>query len=416
MTMRPAFSTVVTAFAASHRRRGCAPRNRQRGAGIIAAIAAIVVFSLLGATLNQMHQSSTHSTIEQHSGTDAFIAAEAGLNAAALFMIANCDPLPTLPTTLTGTIGDDGYTVVIADDGGGTLTLTSVGESPANDPAQRRTLTRTAYNCATTGSGSPIAAGASLTVAKDVEINDNDVPKVGEGSANNVINPDGSLGSISAGEISLPTLSPATFPSSDGTEGDKSNATNLTAGHYEDVTVTSSSGNPTFTGGGTFYIDSLTVGQEDTIRLRPGSYYINHLSMAKESRLIVEADPGDPDADVVIYIGNSASIAKETELNDIDPDSAQDVEQLQIHLYPGANLSIAKETEFTGLLYGYSGSSVSMAKEAEFTGAINSTGSVTLAKEIELTFDEYVEAAVANTSGGSSGSAATSGTWMESAN
>ena len=124
--------------------------HRQRGAGIIAALAAIVVFSLLGASLNQMHQSATRSTTGQHTGSNALLAAEAGLEAAARFMAASCAAPPTLPFVLNATIGDDTYAATLTNPSADGLTyLINATGSSGN---ARRTLQRI-VTCPAAGGG-----------------------------------------------------------------------------------------------------------------------------------------------------------------------------------------------------------------------------------------------------------------------
>lgn len=133
--------------------------RRQRGAGIIAAVAIIVLFSLLGATLNRMFQASTQSAVEQHSGSDAFLVAEAGLLRGVMELTAGTCPPPTL--TAVSTAGGEYTVTYTAIPDSDAYWITATGYVPtAADPTWQRTLTQV-QTCG--GSGGNLFSGDNET-------------------------------------------------------------------------------------------------------------------------------------------------------------------------------------------------------------------------------------------------------------
>ena len=388
------------------------PIRHQRGAGIIAAIAAITIFSLLGASLNQMHQSSTRSTTEQHTGSDAFIAAEAGLLAATYTLQADCPPT-TLPFTLTGTIGGDGYRVTVSSDGGTGYNFVSTGSTPAVNPNQTRTLSRAGFTCATTGSGggSPVAGGAKLDIEEDTTINGNCISYQGQclhddydGDELNTINESGVL---SSSPITVPPLSPSRFPSTGRT--DLEDPSSVDAGSYDEIKEIR--GSATFTGGD-YFIDKLETKENAVLYLYPGRYFIEELKLKKGTTIHIVDDPSNPDAVVEIFIKDKFEMEKNARINSDTVDEAHDVARLQVHLYDDAELKLKKDGKFTGLIYGHGeDSKIEFEKDNEFVGAINSEGEVKIKKGNALTFNEYVISAL-----GGGSTPGSSGTWAETTN
>ena len=129
-------------------------KARQRGAGIVAAIAVIVLFALLGATLNQMFRSAASTSTEQRLSSDAFFYAEMGIDAGRLQLSAECPPGEPLPITINGNPGNGAYRAVIASDGADGYVISATGAIPSVDNAtQARNLSLTVPSCPTLTSG-----------------------------------------------------------------------------------------------------------------------------------------------------------------------------------------------------------------------------------------------------------------------
>lgn len=124
----------------------------QRGIGMVAAIGAILLFSVLGAALTTSFRSTSLSTAEQQSGGDAFAIAETGLNAAALYMEGNCNTPPSpLPFTLTGNPGGGSYVATISNPSQDGITY-EISATGSTGNAQR-TLAHTVVCTVTTAAG-----------------------------------------------------------------------------------------------------------------------------------------------------------------------------------------------------------------------------------------------------------------------
>jgi len=229
--------------------------------------------------------------------------------------------------------------------------------------------------CTALNSSYGIVAGGGITVEKDTEINGNEIAK-GTTATNASIEPDAD---IIFGAVAIPPVEPEPFPTN-------SSSTNIT--HSDSPINTSSEvfyNNATvgedktlsFTGGGTFHIDRLTAAKESKLRFSAGTYYIDTLEWTgKEPELIVDSGP------VILHIGTSMSTTdKELEINEDG-----DVSDLQILLHSGATIDFdEKDIEIVAIIIGPDSGPLAFGQDLDFQGIIQTSNTVTLGKDTELT-------------------------------
>lgn len=221
----------------------------------------------------------------------------------------------------------------------------------------------------------PIYAGSSLSVGNDSEINNHDITGSG-----NAIDPN--TGATSTVTQTLGALSPATFPSYSGVTDYSGAASGLTPGAtYDDVTLTSG-----VAPSGTYYIDTLTL--DGTVTFSGGTYYVNTLNINQEENIWFTAATD-------FRINTLVNIGKEVDLR--GSGAAVGTVPARFYLYGAADFTADKEGNMEGIVVAAgAGNAITFDKEWELTGALITPGAISIGKEMEITYNAAVAAALSS--------------------
>lgn len=242
--------------------------------------------------------------------------------------------------------------------------------------------------CGSFPSSWPAWGGSELKVENLVRVNGLAVTK-NEYTGSYGVNP--STGAVQAASLSLPTLDPATYPSFSGGSSLTAPVT-VAPGTYATITVNNTAATPdtTFSGGGTYYIDTLNVSPLARAQLAPGDYYIRRLTMGNNAEITVSAGGA-----VRLYINSNISWG-----NDLRINSGGNAANLQLYLYPGAAENfLGNGTRLTGIVYAPDSSQkIKSGSGSIITGALLSAGELELNNNATLNFDATTQAQVASIS------------------
>lgn len=254
------------------------------------------------------------------------------------------------------------------------------------------TLPATAYCQSVAGGGSASGcsntayAGGSLSVGNDSQVNGFDV----DGSGNAL----DSVGNLSTASQTLGALTPASFPSYNGTTDYSGSASNLgsrcsQASPCDQVTFTSGT-----LASGTYYINSLTI--NGTVTFSGGTIYAQTVTVNEDRNVHFTAVTD-------FRVASSVSIGKDSDLRGTG--AGVGTVPARFYLYNGADFTAGKDGHFEGIVVGPdSGSNITFGEEWNITGGFIAGGNVSLGKESDITFNSTVEAALTSSGacGGSS--------------
>ncbi|MBF0425036.1 MAG: hypothetical protein HQL66_04340 [Magnetococcales bacterium] len=382
----------------------------QRGSLATAALVILIGLAAVGIVMSRMYQSSSGASAQNTAGDSAFNLAEAGTQAILSQLRANgCNPAALSgaatsgsDVTVTQTITGKGVFRVTFHPTGGTNTWSVTSAASGN----RRVTNFPGLQCGTGGNPGcsyAVVGNTSLSVGNNAEVNDNSVTACGGGSCNVLT----STGALQAHTVNIPALS--SFVASSGVNGNITIGNNGSgtygSGNYGTVTVGNNSTLTFNASGGTYYFNSMTLGNNVTLNLAPGTYSISQLSIGNNLGLVVT-----PSGVVKVYtqtaaIGNNANI-----------NNNGTVANLGIYVY--TSLQIGNNADVYGVISAPSGTtSVQLGNNDELDGSIVSGGSVTLGNNTEITYDTAASAAVTSLgvscAGSSTGGTITAGTWRE---
>jgi len=228
--------------------------------------------------------------------------------------------------------------------------------------------------CGTIPPDYPIYAAGGLHSHNDWTINGNNISGSG-----NALQPDGVLTTVSQ---TLPAIFPLTFPPNSSTTDINTNATNpVAAGSYD--TVTMNANTSVFTGG-TYHIKTLKAKKKKDAQFAPGDYFIDTLDWDNENDIVIS-----PVGVVRIFIKTLLDVKDKANFN-----VGGAAENLQIYLYDGAVADFNNKNVVNGLIYGGSGSAIEFKDDTNLTGAIISDGSVTIHKNLTLTYTAAMQTAI----------------------
>ncbi|OOZ38995.1 hypothetical protein BOW53_13420 [Solemya pervernicosa gill symbiont] len=206
------------------------------------------------------------------------------------------------------------------------------------------------------------------------------------------------LGVMETVDEYFPDIDPSTFPSTGGS--DLEYPSSVSAGSYGKVILKGNS-TTTFSGGydvggtGGTYIYELEFKQKSgrgaTASMAPGDYFIEKLSMANKSNIIVTGS-----GQVRLYIKESFQAGNEAKLN-----AGGNVEDFIIFLYDSASLQVGNgnsghsDADFSGVIYTpYDTTSIQFGNNNDIQGAILSEGSVEVGSNTDFDYSSSVQESV----------------------
>ncbi len=249
--------------------------------------------------------------------------------------------------------------------------------------------------CGAMPSDWPAWAGTKLKVESLVKVNGLNVTK-NEYTGSYGVNP--TTGAVQATTLAMPTLDPAAYPTFSGgsnlTTPAPTNSPTVTVapGTYGTITVTNWQTSPSvsFSGGGPYYIDTLSISPLARVQFAPGDYYIRRLTMGNNASITVAAGGA-----VRIYINSDISWG-----NDLRINHGGSAANLQLYLYPGVSeAKFGNGTWLTGVVYAPDPSQeIEAGSGTIFTGALLAAGELKLNNNVTLNFNATVQAQVASVS------------------
>ncbi|MCK4742576.1 MAG: DUF11 domain-containing protein [Sulfuriflexus sp.] len=255
-----------------------------------------------------------------------------------------------------------------------------------------------ALTCGPIPSTYPVySSGDDLEIEDDVKINvGSGNVDVEEGENNGTaIDVTGTVGDVITPNpaLNLPTIDPLLFPSNIATNDVVvSNNTTIFDSATEDTydTITIEDGFETsFTGGGPFYIDELKIGEGSTVNLAAGNYFINKLSIKKDSFINITSEV------VNIYINDEFKVNGD----DVTINDGGNVGGLVIYLYSDADFKAEKRRlDFTGVIYGPDSDDIKFGKETKFHGAVIGGDDIEFDDDSVITYTPADAAMVGNIS------------------
>ena len=226
-------------------------------------------------------------------------------------------------------------------------------------------------SCIAADSTYPIVATGGMLIESDVRMNGNQISS-GTKTANATVDTDGD---VSYTSVPIPTLNPATFPTnSSTTDISHNNSPVNTSGeaYYRNVTVGNNQ-TLSFTGGGTYHLDTLTIGFLSKVRLSAGTYFVNNLDMQGVfSDIIIDSGP------VIFHVGTQFNVPGIGA--DINDDG--DVGDLQIYLHDGATINASGLiVELNAVIIGPNSGSIFFGEDFEFEGIVHTSSSVHISED-----------------------------------
>ncbi|GAB3288603.1 polymer-forming cytoskeletal protein [Pseudidiomarina andamanensis] len=240
-----------------------------------------------------------------------------------------------------------------------------------------------------------VVGGNGFTSGSGTQINDNDI--VDEtGLGGNTPTPSGTIDTV---DLAFPPLDPAVFPSFIST-GFYENQTNLAPGTYGTIHTKGANALSSTTGGGTYYIESITfTDNANTLNLGPGDYFIKSMFIGNNSTINIV-----PDGPVRLFIRDGISGG-----NDISFNSTGNVANLVVYLYEDADFIIGNycnsgtncpEFTFNGLIYSPSETAnIEFGNNTNFQGGALTAGTVTLGNNSAITYSPQTQADVNEAAG-----------------
>jgi len=148
----------------------------------------------------------------------------------------------------------------------------------------------------------PLSSGTELGIKKDGRINGNPIGE-GKTGADSVLTVDGTRATVPQ---LLPALEPPTFPANPSTtEATAADSPFLgsTASFWKKITIGKHQ-TATFSGGGPFHLDRLEVHKGATLKLAAGTYFMNTVTIDKDSVLNLTSTP------VILHLGSHAKVKR----------------------------------------------------------------------------------------------------------
>jgi len=221
-----------------------------------------------------------------------------------------------------------------------------------------------------------VYAASSLDVGDNVTVNGNTVTGSG-----NAINPD--TGVRTDVDFSLPSFEPASFPAFDGPEVNAPQDGNtFSAGDYEAI---ESNNNQTITldtsNGNDFRIEKFEPGDNATINLQSGRYFVDEMQLSNGTTLNVSGGV------VELYIGSSFDAGDNITINDTGS-----ADNLIVRMYDGSEFELGNGSDFTGTVYGPgAGVEFEANDNVAFTGGILTGGDVEFGNGSSINYTPVAE-------------------------
>ncbi len=230
----------------------------------------------------------------------------------------------------------------------------------------------------------PIYGDSEVDIKNNVTMNGN---AVASGKTGNSVDINGVRSDISQ---TLPELDPNSFPPNnsfvDATEAD-SPFVATTAVFYDEITINDNQ-SASFSGGGPFHIDTLTIGANSVVDLAAGTYYVNDLDMRDDGAALNVASEA-----VVLHIGNKADLAG----RDLSVNNGGSVTGLRVFVHKDAEFKNGdRRLDFTGLIYGPEAKQVEFDRDATVRAAVITLGKVKVDRDAAWTYTASDQAAVNN--------------------
>lgn len=231
-----------------------------------------------------------------------------------------------------------------------------------------------------------LSGGKEIKIDSQVRVNSNTVA-TGTTRADSVVQIDGVRATVPQ---PLVTLDPSSFPNNTAPgSADVDSPFSIVAAsarYYDDVTVKRNA-TASFSGGGPFHINTLTLEQSATLNLGAGTYYIDKLEMKERNAEIVLTG-----APVNLFIGDKA---------DLDGDNLRfnrsgNVADLRVYLYPDAKFdNEGRGLDFTGIVYGGPGSDdIKIGRNARIHGLLVTEEKIEVDRNVFFTYTAADQAAV----------------------
>lgn len=198
------------------------------------------------------------------------------------------------------------------------------------------------------------------------------------GSGGNSPTPNGQVAVV---PTNFPSLDPEIFPSNSnfGGPGQK-NIQGIPPGSYGTIRTTEN-GSTSTSGGGTYYINKLSLEEKSSITLGSGDYFIKAVELKEKSEIIIV-----PGAKVRILIAPDGEfeVDEKVEINKYG-----EVSGLAIYLYADAEFAMEEKGYFKGLIYSpFTDTEIEFDEESTVEGAIISAGKVELEDKVSVIFTE----------------------------
>ncbi|MBS4049858.1 MAG: hypothetical protein KGZ69_01475, partial [Methylomonas sp.] len=263
---------------------------------------------------------------------------------------------------------------VVLDRGSGSAAFDGRNAIPGQVGVYWNGATRFSVTLAADAGGNciyPVYSGGTLRIGNESTINGHDISGRG-----NAIIPD--TGSVTDATLDTRFFDSDSFPNFSGGGNYRGNGSGLIPGtRYDSVILTGGivpngdyqigtlaiDGGVTFTGGA-MYVKSMTISEEETVNFSAATLF---------------------------HVGVGVSIEKEVRLR------ASGNPWAQFYLYGSADWRADKELRMDGLVLGAGeGANITAGKDSRITGVLITAGDITLDKEVELTYNATVQAALPN--------------------
>ncbi len=239
--------------------------------------------------------------------------------------------------------------------------------------------------CGTFPSTWPAWAGGELKVEDFVKVNGISVTK---NEYNGTFGIAGS-GTVQNVSLTMPSLDPATFPTI-GAGSNLSGPVTVAPGTYATITVNNTAATPdtTFTGGGTYYIDTLVLAPLARAQLGPGDYFIRRIQMGNNSEITVTAG-----GVARVFVNSNISWGNTLRIN-----QGGNAANFQLYLHSGVTeASLGNGTYLTGLVFApFASQKLKTGQGSIYTGALYAAGELEFGDLTTITYSATVQAQIAS--------------------
>lgn len=186
----------------------------------------------------------------------------------------------------------------------------------------------------------------------------------------------------------LPDLVPRSFPANSSTTDVTETSSPFVATsavYYRKIRIGKNK-TASFSGGGPFHIDELSIDQNGVVNLAAGIYFVNKLKgIDTGARINVTSQP------VVMHIGSELNFNK----NDQFINAGGSVTGFRVFMHAAAQVKpTGDRLSFTGFLYGPNTGDIVFGKFLSFRGAIVTGGKIKIDDDATLTYSASDQAAV----------------------